>query len=166
MDFVNNNLYAPLVRLLGMNYFTSMETVEGWALYCEEMMLQQGFYKDAKKTQHLISGIQMEYAMNILFDIQLHCRQRTITEAKETLMNILSYDEKAAKDSVLNITCTPGYPLSYITGKLLIDDLRREVEEKMGNKFSLKFFHDTILRCGDLPYHLLKDYFEEKIKNL
>ncbi|MFX1504293.1 MAG: DUF885 family protein, partial [Promethearchaeota archaeon] len=106
------------------------------------------------------------YAMNILFDIQLHCRQRTITEAKETLINILSFEEKAAEDAVLDYTRTPGYPLSYITGKLLIDDLRLKVEEKMGDKFSLKFFHDTILRSGDLPYFLLKEYFEEKIKNL
>ncbi len=166
LDFTSNNIYAPLVRFLGLNNFTSMETAEGWAIYCEEMMLQQGFYKDTQKTQHLISGIQMQYAMITLLDIQLHCRQRSIIEACETLMNILSYGETAAKDTVLDYTRTPGYPLSYLTGKLLIDNLRREVEEKMGDKFSLKFFHDTILRSGDLPYFLLKEYFEEKIKNL
>jgi len=66
----------------------------------------------------------------------------------------------------LGYTTTPVYPLSYLVGKLLFEDLRREVEEKMGSKFSLKFFHGTILRSGDLPYYLLKEYFEEKIKNL
>ena len=81
-------------------------------------------------------------------------------------MNILSYGERAAKDIVLDYTRTPGYPLSYLTGKLLFDDLRKEVEEKMGEKFNLKFFHDTILKSGDLPYFLLKEYFEEKMKNL
>jgi len=38
------------------------------------------------------------------------------------------------------------------------------MEEKMGSKFSLKFFHDIILKCGDLPYSLLKEYFEKKIQ--
>ncbi|MFX0001716.1 MAG: DUF885 domain-containing protein [Candidatus Hermodarchaeota archaeon] len=166
LDFVNNNVYAPLVRMLGLSYFSSTETSEGWALYCEEMMLKQGFYKDKKKSQQLISGIQMQRAMNILLDIQLHCKQRTLEDASKTLMDILSYEESAAKGLILEYTLTPSYPLSYLTGKLLIDDLRKEVEEKMGDNFSLKFFHDTILRSGDLPYFLLKEYFEEKIKNL
>ena len=166
LDFVCNNIYAPLVRMIGLNYFTSMETAEGWALYCEELMLEKGFFKNVQKTQQLLSGLQMQRAMNILFDIQLHCKQRTIKEAKETLMNLLSYGEKAAKDTILDYTQSPSYPLSYLTGKLLIDELRQYVEEKMGNKFSLKFFHDIILRSGDLPYFLLKEYFEEKIKKL
>ncbi|MFX1566933.1 MAG: DUF885 family protein [Promethearchaeota archaeon] len=166
LDFICNNIYAPLVRMLGLSYFSSTETSEGWALYCEEMMLQQGFYKDAKKTQQLISGMHMQYAMNILLDIQLHCKQRTLEDASKTMMNILSYEESTAKGIALEFTLTPSYPLSYLPGKLLIEDLRKEVEEKMGNKFSLKFFHDTILRSGDLPYFLLKEYFEEKIKNL
>ncbi|MFX1501426.1 MAG: DUF885 family protein [Promethearchaeota archaeon] len=166
LDFICNNIYAPLVRFLNLNYFTSPETFEGWALYCEEMMLHQGFYKNAKKSQNLISGMQMQHAMNILLDIQLHCKQRTLEDASKTMMNILSYEESAAKGVALEFTLTPVYPLSYLTGKLLIDDLRKELEEKMGDKFNLKFFHDTILRCGDLPYFLLKEYFDEKIKNL
>jgi uncharacterized protein (DUF885 family) len=50
--------------------------------------------------------------------------------------------------------------MSYLVGKLLIEDLQREVKEKMRNNFSLKFFHDIILKCGDLPYFLLKEYFD------
>ena len=74
--------------------------------------------------------------------------------------------ETDAKAEILRYTYNPGYNISYLIGKLLIEDLQREVEAKMGNKFSLKFFHDTILRSGDLPYYLLKENFEEKIKNL
>ncbi|TKJ19573.1 MAG: hypothetical protein CEE43_14785 [Promethearchaeota archaeon Loki_b32] len=166
LDFVCNNTFTPLIRLLGVTSYTSMETVEGWALYCEEMMLHQGFYKDPVKTQQLISGLQVGRAMNLMLDIQLHCKQRSMADASKMLMNVLAMGEATAKAVILGYTTTPVYPLSYLIGKLLIDDLRQEVEEKMGNKFSLKFFHDTILRSGDLPYYLLKEYFEEKIKNL
>ncbi len=166
LDFVCNNNFAPLIRLLGVTSYTSMETVEGWALYCEEMMLVQGFYKDLVKTQQLISGLLVGRAMNLMLDIQLHCKQRSMTDACKMLMNILQTGETAAKAQILGYTTTPVYPLSYLVGKLLFEDLRREVEEKMGSKFSLKFFHDTILRSGDLPYYLLKEYFEEKIKYL
>jgi uncharacterized protein (DUF885 family) len=80
-------------------------------------------------------------------------------------MNILAIDETSVKAEILRYTSSPSYQLSYLVGKLLIEDLRNEVEEKMGSKFNLKFFHDTILQSGDLPYYLLKEYFEEKIKN-
>ena len=161
LDCVCNNEFAPLPRLLGF----ALETIEGWAHYCEEMMFQQGFYKDPKNAESLIIGAQLFRAMRVILDIKLHCKQRTIEDAIKMLMNVLSLDETTAKAEVLRYTSTPGYNLSYLIGKLLIEDLRREVEEKMGNKFSLKFFHDTILRSGDLPYYLLKEYFEEKIKN-
>jgi uncharacterized protein (DUF885 family) len=162
LDFVCNNKYAPLIRLLG----SALETVEGWAHYCEEMMLQQRFHKDSKKAKALIIGGQLFRAIRLLLDIQLHCKERSVEDAIKMLMNILQMGETEAKAEVLRYTSNPGYNISYILGKLLIEDLKREVEEKMGEKFSLKFFHDTILRSGDLPYHLLKEYFEEKIKNL
>ena len=162
LDFASNNAFAPLVRLLGVSY----ETAEGWAHYCEEMMLQQGFYKDPIKSQQLISGVQVQESMKIMLDIHLHCKQRSITDASKMLMNVLAMEETIAKAMISDYTLSPAYPLSYLVGKLIIDDLRREVEEKMGSKFSLKFFHDTILKSGDLPYYFLKEYFEEKIKSL
>ena len=166
LDFACNNAFAPLIRLLGGFISQAYETIEGWAYYCEEMMLQQGFYKDPIKAQQLISGYQVSSAMLLILDIQLHCKQRSMADASKMLMNVLAVGETAAKAAILGNTSTPIYPTSYIVGKLLIEDLRQKVEEKMGRKFSLKFFHDTILRSGDLPYYLLKEYFEEKIKHL
>ena len=162
LDCVCNNEFAPLPRLLGF----SLETIEGWAHYCEEMMYQEGFYKDPKNAKSLIIGAQLFRAMRVILDIQLHCKQRTIEDAIKMLMNVLAMDETIAEAEILRYTSTPSYNLSYLIGKLLIEDLRREVEEKMGSNFSLKFFHDTILRSGDLPYYLLIKVFEEKIKNL
>ena len=129
-------------------------------------MLQQGFYEDPKNAEKFILGDQLFRAIRVILDIQLHCKQRTIEDATKMLMNILAMGETTAKAEILRYTSNPGYNISYLIGKLLIEDLQQEVEKKMGNKFSLKFFHDTILRSGDLPYYLLKECFEEKIKNL
>ncbi len=161
LDIVCNNEHAPLPRLLGF----ALETIEGWAHYCEEMMLRQGFYKHPKNAERFIIGDQLFRAIRVILDIQMHCRQRTIEDAIKMLMNILAMDESHAKAELLRYTSNPGYNISYLIGKLLIEDLKREMEEKMDNKFSLKFFHDTILRSGDLPYYLLKEYFEENMKN-
>jgi uncharacterized protein (DUF885 family) len=161
LDIASNNEYAPLARSFGF----ALETVEGWAHYCEEMMLQQGFYREPKNAERFILGNQLYRAMRVILDIQLHCKRRKINDAVKMYMNILAMDESSAKAEILRYTSTPGYNLSYLIGKLLIQDLKKEVEEKMGDNFSLKFFHNTILRSGDLPYYLLKEYFDEIINN-
>lgn len=168
LDLACNNTFAPIIRLLGQTSFAapSYETLEGWALYCEELMLKQGFPKDPIKSQQLVSGIQLQESMIIMLDIQMHCKQRTIADATKMWMNIIQLNEEAAKTVAIDNTTCPAYPLSYLSGKLLIEDLLQDVKEKMGSQFSLKFFHDTILQCGDLPYFLLKEYFDEKLKNL
>ncbi|MFX1279124.1 MAG: DUF885 family protein [Promethearchaeota archaeon] len=93
LDIASNNKYAPLARLLGF----ALETVEGWAHYCEEMMLQQGFYKEPKNAERYIIGNQLYRAMRVILDIQLHCKQRTIEDAVKMFMNILAMDETSAK---------------------------------------------------------------------
>lgn len=63
---------------------------------------------------------------------------------------------------VSRYTMAPTYQLSYLIGKLLIQELRKEQEEKLGDKFNLKDFHDTIIYSGDLPYYLLKELFNRE----
>ncbi len=58
---------------------------------------------------------------------------------------------------------SPGYPLSYLLGKHLILKLKEEVKQKMGNKFSERFFHDVVTANGELPMFLLKKVFDMKI---
>jgi uncharacterized protein (DUF885 family) len=166
LDFVYNNQFAPPSRLLFSDIYRidPFETIEGWAHYCEEMMLKQGFHEDPINAELWMLASQSFCARKVVLDIQMHCKQLTKDDAIKILANHLR-NEGYAKAEIVRYTSTPGFQLSYLIGKLLIEDLRREVEEKMGNKFSLKFFHDKILRSGNLPYCLLKEYFNKIIKN-
>ncbi|MHA2247265.1 MAG: DUF885 domain-containing protein [Candidatus Hodarchaeales archaeon] len=138
------------------------ETVEGWAHYCEEMMLEQGFHNEIgqNKVKLVILLGQIWRAVRIIVDVELHCKQRTIDDAIKLLVERAKLDEQSAKAEVRRYTMAPGYQLSYLIGKLLIQNLRQKVEEKQGENFKLKEFHDTILKSGDLPYYLLKELFE------
>ncbi|MFX0094040.1 MAG: DUF885 domain-containing protein [Candidatus Hodarchaeota archaeon] len=159
LDIVCSNTYSSLILMLGL----AIETIEGWAHYCEEMMLQQGFHEDPKKAELVILRGQIWRAVRIIVDVELHCKQRTMEEAIKMLMDEAQMDQPSAVAEVTRYTSNPAYQLSYLIGKILIDDLRQKVEKQMGERFSLKFFHDTILQSGFLPYYLLKKHFEDKI---
>ncbi|MHA2165351.1 MAG: DUF885 domain-containing protein, partial [Candidatus Hodarchaeales archaeon] len=162
LDFACNNAFAPLVLMLGQG----TETIEGWAHYCEELMLEEGFYDNPKKAELILVNGQIWRAVRIIVDIELHCKQRNVEEAIKMLMKEATMDETSATAEVTRYTFSPGYQLSYLIGKLLIDDLRKEVKEKMGDKFTLKFFHDTILQSANMPYFFLKQLFNREIENM
>ncbi|MHA2175337.1 MAG: DUF885 domain-containing protein [Candidatus Hodarchaeales archaeon] len=162
LDFACNNAFAPLIQMLGQ----AVETIEGWAHYCEELMLEEGFYDDPKKAELIILKGQIWRAVRIIVDIELHCKQRTVREAITMLMEEAAMDETSATAEVTRYTFNPGYQLSYLVGKLLIDDLRKEVKEKMGDLFTLKFFHDTILQSANLPFYILKELFYRRIASI
>jgi uncharacterized protein (DUF885 family) len=64
---------------------------------------------------------------------------------------------------VKRYTKSPGYQLSYLIGKYLIKKLKREIQEKMGEKYSDKFFHQIVLEAGSIPIKYLKEEFGLKI---
>lgn len=157
----NNSLASPLTTIASLASTLGSETVEGWAHYCEEMMLEQGFHDELgqEKVKLTILLGQIWRAVRIIVDIELHCKQRTVEDAIQLLIDRALMDAPTAKAEVRRYTTAPGYQLSYLIGKLLIQQLRQEVEKKQGDQFNLKDFHDTIIKSGDLPYYLLKELF-------
>jgi uncharacterized protein (DUF885 family) len=83
-------------------------------------------------------------------------------EAVDMLMKEAALSSEAAISEVRRYTQVPGYPLSYLLGKHLILQLREEIKRKMGEKFSDKFFNDTITASGYLPMAMVRNIFELK----
>lgn len=163
LDFCWNNYAGSPLTLIALFASTlGAETVEGWAHYCEEMMLDQGFHDELgrDKVRLVILLGQIWRAVRIIVDVELHCKQRTVEDAIQLLIDRAKTEVQTATAEVRRYTTAPGYQLSYLIGKLLIQNLRHEVETKQGAQFKLKDFHDTILKSGDLPYYLLRELFD------
>lgn len=155
------NLHPSLVRTLS----GAVETVEGWAHYCEDMMYQQGFHASPElRFVQLLDVIWR--ACRIIIDVDLHSGRMSFGEAVELLVREAGMERPSAVAEVKRYTKYPTYQLSYLLGKHLITDLRREVEERMGERFSLAFFHDTILYAGSIPFFLLRQAVEDKLAKL
>jgi uncharacterized protein (DUF885 family) len=126
------------------------EFVEGWGMYSEQMMREQGFdagpeFRTAMHTDAIWR------ACRIILDVRMHRGELAEDEATDFLVEHTSFETANARAEVRRYTYTPGYQLSYLLGKVLILGLREEERRRLGPAFSLKAFHDTLLRNGSLP---------------
>lgn len=144
---------------------TGTETVEGWAHYCEQMMVEHGFVSSLESKFMQINEVIWR-AVRIIVDVKLSQGEMKFDEAVEMLVKETGMSREAALAEVKRYTQTPGYALSYLLGKHLILELREEVKRKMGLKYNEKFFHDTITANGYLPVLLLREIFTRKIQDL
>ncbi len=138
------------------------ETAEGWAHYCEQMMLERGFLSGPEARLVQVNDAIWR-AVRIIVDVRLSRGEMRFEEAVEMLMREVAMTQEGAVAEVLRYTQTPGYPLSYLLGKYLILQLREETRRKMGERFTDRFFHDTMTANGYLPMAMVKDIFELKI---
>jgi hypothetical protein len=135
---------------------TAYETQEGWAHYCERMMYDQGFeHNDAAALIMLDGGIWR--AVRVIYDVKLAYGESTIEEMSKLLAEEASTPLSAAESDVKNFTRTPGYPLSYLIGRHMVFELKRELEASLGAQFDLKKFHDLLASNGNLPFFLAKE---------
>jgi uncharacterized protein (DUF885 family) len=102
-------------------------------------------------------------AVRIIIDVKLSRGEIGVDDAVEMLEKETGMSKEGATAEVRRYTLTPGYPLSYLIGKHLILQLKEEVKNKMGSRFSEKFFHDTITANGYVPVSMVRKIFEEKI---
>lgn len=146
-----NRVPRKLRSLLATSVF-----IEGWALYCEEMMHDEGFYSDPR-TKLLKLKDQLWRACRVMIDVSLHNKTMTDEQAIEMLVRDAKLERVHAEKEVVRYTFTPTQPLSYLIGKKQILELRDDYKKKEGAKFNLKGFHDRLLSLGSIPVVLIRE---------
>ncbi len=129
--------------------------VEGWALYCEGLMDEMGYYPD--DTVRLFRLVDLLWrAVRIDIDIGLHTRGMTPVEAVNELVTRLPMDRRDAEAEVRRYCQMPTYQLCYAVGRRELLSLRDAVRKAEGSSFSLRSFHDRLLSYGGLPVSLIR----------
>ena len=158
LQLVCANQHPSLARALT----DAVETIEGWAHYCEDMMREQGFSADPKT--HFVQVMDQAWrACRIIIDVDLHRHKMTFDEAVEFLVKEAGMERPGALAEVKRYTSNPAYQLSYLIGKHLIKGLREDVRRRMGTKYSDRWFHDAILYAGSMPFTYLREEIEQKM---
>lgn len=138
--------HPSLTRLLT----DAPEFVEGWGMYSELMMREQGFDADPK-FRLIMHTDAIWRACRIILDVRMHRGEIGVDEATDFLVEHTSFERPNAHAEVQWYTYRPTYPLSYLLGRTLLLGLRADEQRRLADRFSLKGFHDTLLRNGSLP---------------
>ena len=126
------------------------EFTEGWGMYSEQLMREEGF-DDGPAFRVGMYTDAIWRACRIILDVRMHRGELTPEEATDFLVEHTGFEVPNAKAEVRRYTYTPGYQLSYLLGKVLILGLREDERRRRGAGFSLKAFHDTLMRNGSIP---------------
>jgi uncharacterized protein (DUF885 family) len=126
------------------------EFVEGWGMYSELMMREQGF-DDGPAFRVALHTDAIWRACRMILDVRMHRGELTVEEATAFLVEQTGFQRSNAAAEVSWYTYRPTYPLSYLLGRTMLLTLRADEQARLGDRFSLKAFHDTLLRNGSLP---------------
>jgi len=128
---------------------------EGWALYCEELMAELGYYTDEQRLMQL--EWTLVRAARVLIDIGLHTRGMTFEEGVAMLTDKVHLEKELAVSEVKRYTQSPTQPLSYLVGREMIFRLRDRYKEREKERFSLKRFHAEVLSRGGIAPGLIEE---------
>ncbi len=132
--------------------------IEGWALYCEQLVLDEGMTTDPRARLFQLKD-QLWRACRVIIDVELHTGTMTFDEAVEMLVGVAHLERPNAIGEVRRYTQSPTQPMSYLTGKQQILDLRERERARLGSAFDLRRFHDRLLSFGSIPVALIERDF-------
>ena len=133
--------------------FASTFFTEGWGLYCEKLMADQGFYQNPFQVLRQVESRAFR-AARVVVDISLHLGEMTVPEAVDFLQANTLMGPETAKAEVLRYCAWPTQAASYLTGALEIEQLRSDWTR--AGHGSLRQFHDTLTDSGRLPLSLVR----------
>ncbi|MCH6547146.1 MAG: DUF885 domain-containing protein [Gemmatimonadetes bacterium] len=128
---------------------------EGWALYCEEMMGEEGFYRQAEERFFQLIALLLR-GIRVLVDVGLHAGGMSYDEAVQLLIDRAVVGRRTAEAEVRRYCATPTYQLCYAVGRREIKALHTDFRNGAGADYSLRDFHDAVLGYGGLPVSLMR----------
>ncbi|MDO3644854.1 DUF885 domain-containing protein [Mucilaginibacter sp. L3T2-6] len=150
-------LYANKTPGLIKSIFGNGAMVEGWAVYSEEMMLDNGFGGDDPEMRLMWYKWHLRSVCNAILDYAVHTQNMTQQDALKLLTHEAFQQQAEAEGKWQRVTVSSVQLDSYYTGYKEIMNLRNDWKKKAGDKYKLKEFNEKFLSYGSAPVKLIKD---------
>jgi len=137
---------------------------EGWALYSEQLGKEIGFYSDPYSDFGRLS-MEIFRAARLVVDTGIHRKKWSRKKAIDYFLANIPNPEGDCIKEIERYIVWPSQATGYKIGMLKILELREKAKKELGDKFSLKEFHEVILTNGPLPLSLLEENVNNWIKS-
>lgn len=131
---------------------------EGWGFYIEETALQLGLFDDRPRTRELIYIFGLFRAARTIGDVKMQRNEMTVGDTMDFWKKWTPYldGDVARTDAGIYIRRPPGYGMTYTIGAIQLQELMMDRKRQLGDKFSIKDYHDYLMTAGRLPISLLR----------
>ncbi len=151
LEYSNRN--PSLIRKV----LSSGTFAEGWAVYTEQMMLDQGFGHGDLALRLNQLKFYLRAVVNAILDHQMHAGKMTDAQAMELLMGRAFQTEGEAVGKIIRAKQTSCQLSTYFVGRTAFYRLRQHVQREQGDRFDLGQFHEAVLSHGTLPVKYLPE---------
>lgn len=135
---------------------------EGWGLYSEELMISEGF-NDTPSGRFVNLNDLLLRVVRLVLEVRMVRGDFTIDDGARLFAEVCGMDSKSSWLEARSCAMSPTYSSSYFLGKLAIMQLREDAERALGDRFSLKLFHDWLLYSGCLPMRFMRRTVAQKM---
>jgi uncharacterized protein (DUF885 family) len=135
---------------------------EGWGLYTERLSDEMGLYTAAVDRMGMYSADSMR-ACRLVVDTGLHALGWSREQAVAYMVDNSPLAEGVVRPEVDRYVVSPGQATSYMVGRLEIQRMRAETEQRQGGGFSVKDFHSAVLDSGSLPLGVLDEVVRARL---
>ncbi|MES2284473.1 MAG: DUF885 domain-containing protein [Bacteroidota bacterium] len=151
-QLVYSNQSPSLIKSL----FGNSAMIEGWAVYTERMMLENG-YDDSPEMWLMYYKWNLRSTCNTILDYSVHTKNMSKEEAMNLLVTEAFQQKTEAEGKWKRVSVTQVQLCCYFTGYTEIYDFREELKKQLGDKFNLKQFHEKFLSYGSAPVKYIKE---------
>ncbi|WP_367210108.1 DUF885 domain-containing protein [Sphingobacterium sp. R2] len=131
--------------------------IEGWAVYTEHMMLENGYGDNAPEMWLMWYKWHLRAVCNAILDYSVHVKNMSEIDAMQLLVDEAFQQQAEAAGKWKRVSVSSVQLTSYYTGYKEIYELREAVKQKEGKQFNLKKFHETFLSFGNSPVKYIRE---------
>jgi uncharacterized protein (DUF885 family) len=157
-------VYSLKTPSLVKKVFGNGTMVEGWAVYTERMMLEEGYGNNEPELWLMYYKWRLRVVSNTILDYSLHNLDMDRKAALKLLMEEAFQEKAEAEEKWNRATYSQVQLASYFTGFTEIYEYREQLKKKMGERFDLKTFHEKFLSFGSAPIHVIQTLMNKEIQ--
>lgn len=156
--------YSNRSRSLIRRILQSGAFVEGWAVYTEQMMLDQGYGDGDLRIRLMQLKFYLRAVVNALLDHRMHCTAMTDDEALKLLTEGAFQSEGEARLKIIRAKQSSTQLSTYFVGRMAHYRLRQQVQHELGDQFDLGRYHEAVISHGSVPTKYLPELVRDRLR--